>query len=132
MTDEAGVHRIVRDLMGAWNLHDARTFAALFAPDADFTNVVGMFFHGREEIERFHAPLFASRFVQSHQSAEDVRIRWLAPELASVDVRWAMTGVRDERGQERPVRHGVLHIVASKRSGKWEIDVVHNTEVPVH
>jgi len=85
--DERGIRRLVPDLVVAWNAHDAHAFAEIFAEDADFTNVLGMGAHGRRAIEEFHAPMFAGIFKNSHLTSEDVKIRFLSPDIASVDVR---------------------------------------------
>src|SRR5947209_2939124 len=56
--DEAAVRELVATFEKACNKHDAKAFAAVFALDADFTNVRGMAGHGRKAIEEFHRPLF--------------------------------------------------------------------------
>jgi uncharacterized protein (TIGR02246 family) len=43
---------LVADVEDAWNTHDMSRFAARFAEDADFINVRGWWWRGREEIER--------------------------------------------------------------------------------
>jgi SnoaL-like domain len=45
---------LVREIEDAWNSHDMRRFAACFAADADFVNVVGAWWRGRAEIEEKH------------------------------------------------------------------------------
>ena len=42
---------LVVEIEAAWNSHDMSRFAACFAADADFVNVAGAWWHGREEIE---------------------------------------------------------------------------------
>ena len=58
-SDEDAVHSLVDRFMAAWNDHDPHAFAAVFAEDADFTNVIGEGASGRENIEKFHAPMFS-------------------------------------------------------------------------
>jgi uncharacterized protein (TIGR02246 family) len=98
--DEKAIEDVLRDFADAWNRHDAKAFSMVFAEDAAFTNVVGMSAHGRAEIEKFHAPLFATRFRDTHQTIADVKIRFITPDVAAVDARWEMTG------RERPRRSG--------------------------
>ena len=61
-TDKLSIEAVVTQFMDAWNQHDAHAFAALFAEDADFTNVRGTHAHGRKAVEQFHAPMFATIF----------------------------------------------------------------------
>ncbi len=78
---------------------DAHAFSMVFHEDADFTNVWGMTAHGRKAIEEFHRPLLegdGSGPVPSFKHAElkvlDTRIRFLRPDVASVDATWTQTG----------------------------------------
>jgi hypothetical protein len=66
--DEKGIKQVLTGFVEAWNRHDAKAFSMLFAEDADFTNVRGMSAHGRTEVEKMHAPRFATNFKDSHQT----------------------------------------------------------------
>jgi len=113
----------------AWNARDPRVFAALFAPDADFTNVVGVQVTGRAAIERLHAQAFATVFRDSQLSIEATRTRPLGSDLFAADVSWSMTGARTQDDLLRPPRHGVMALVLRGRGGATEIVVMHNLEV---
>ena len=55
MTDPAAVaHDLAAALTAAWNAGDADAFAARFAPDAEFINIFGMLFVGREAVAAQH------------------------------------------------------------------------------
>lgn len=129
MPDSDGIRRLARAVETQWNRHDVKGWAVLFAQDADFTNVVGMTAHGREEIEEFHTIPFSTLFHQSHLSVGDERVRWLSPRLAWVDLPWAMTGALDDTGAERPPRRGIIHAVVSKGKGAWEFLIFANQEL---
>ena len=47
-----GVLHAFRD---AWNRHDADELASIFAPDATFVNVTGLWWNTREKIKTAHA-----------------------------------------------------------------------------
>jgi uncharacterized protein (TIGR02246 family) len=49
----------------------------------------------RIEIEKFHAPLFATRFKDTNQTMTRIRIRFVRPDVAAVDAWWEMTGAKD-------------------------------------
>ncbi|MFZ5789317.1 MAG: SgcJ/EcaC family oxidoreductase [Pseudomonadota bacterium] len=128
--DEQAVRGIVKALVAAWNRHDARAFAVVFAEDADFTNVFGMHAKGRAEIEGFHLPIFKTMFKDSRLEAVETRIRFLRPDVAAADVLWKMTGAHDANGKEWPDRRGLLNFVATAKGGAWSIDVFHNMDLP--
>ncbi|MEO5324916.1 SgcJ/EcaC family oxidoreductase [Mesorhizobium sp. CC13] len=121
---------IARRIADAWNVHDAGAFAALFAKDADFTNVFGMEATGRAEIERFHAPVFETMFKESVLSVDGARSRMLREDVATVDLRWSMTGARDPMGREWARRRGLISLVMSRENGDWLIASMHNMDLP--
>jgi uncharacterized protein (TIGR02246 family) len=128
-TDEHAIRAVMDRFMDAWNHHVAKAFAAVFAEDADFTNVRGIGASGRQKIEDFHAPVFATIFSKSHQEYTDVKTRFIRPDIAAVDVHWKMTGVIDAQGNPRPDREGLLNFVMAKNAGRWEILVMHNLDL---
>ena len=71
--DEKGIKQVLAAFVEAWNHHDAKAFSLVFAEDADFTNVRGMSAHGRAEVEKFHAPRFATKFKDSNQKIAEIR-----------------------------------------------------------
>jgi uncharacterized protein (TIGR02246 family) len=129
--DEEGIKMALADFVEAWNKHDAKAFSLVFAEDADFTNVRGMSVHGRAEIEKFHAPLFATRFKDTNQKIAKSKIRFIKPDVAAVDVWWEMTGAKGPEGQDIPLRKGLLNFVMTKEAGKWLILVMHNRDLPL-
>jgi uncharacterized protein (TIGR02246 family) len=127
--DDDAIRAVMDRFMDAWNHHDAHAFAAVFAEDADFTNVIGRGASGRARIEEFHAPAFATVFKDSHQKYTDIKTRYLRPEIAAVDVHWEMTGATDAQGNPRPLRQGLLNFIMMRNAGQWQIVVMHNLEL---
>ena len=128
--DRESIARTVANFEDAWNRHDAHAFAMTFTEDADFTNVFGAQAQGRANIEAFHVPPFAGIFSESHQTGAIRSIRFLRPDLASVDVDWQMTGLKTPDGAARPPRKGLLDwVMARQGDGSWLIQVMHNTEL---
>jgi uncharacterized protein (TIGR02246 family) len=127
--DAQQIHGVMDAFVDAWNRHDAKAFAAVFAEDADFTNWRGMGASGRSKIEEFHAPLFATIFKNSHQTMTDINIRFVRADVAAVEVHWDMTGQTDALGNARPPRQGILNFVMAKNDGKWQIVVMHNLDL---
>jgi len=123
------VESVAHRLIEAWNRHDPHAFAAVFAADAEFTNVFGMQATGRGKIEQFHAPIFETMFKDSHLSADSVRSRLVRPDVATLDLRWSMTGARDPIGNEWPRRRGLISVVATRDHDEWLIATMHNMEL---
>jgi uncharacterized protein (TIGR02246 family) len=129
MTEDDAIRAVMDSFMGGWNHHDVHAFAAVFAEDADVTNVQGKSASGRAKIEEFHTRPFATLFKDSHEKYTDIKIRYLRPDIAAVDVHWEMTGATDAQGNPRPLRQGLLNFVMMKNQGQWQIVVMHNMDV---
>jgi len=127
-TDRQAIGTLMDRFMDAWNRHDAKAFAAVFAEDADFTNWRGEGASGRSKIEAFHAPMFATIFKNSHQSYTAINTRFIRSDVATVDVHWEMTGAMDAQGDPRPDRRGLLSFTMEKNAGQWQIVVMHNLD----
>jgi uncharacterized protein (TIGR02246 family) len=126
-TDESAI----RDLAGArqqqaWNQHNARAYAALFAEDGDVVNVVAWWWKGRAEIESNLTRMFANIFRESTLTFRQVDVRFLTPDIAIAHARWTMTGARMPPGLPEP-REGLQTLTVQKRNGKWLIAAFHNT-----
>ena len=59
---EAPIRAQVERFVSAWNEHDMRALSRLFADDADFVNVVGIWWKSRREIEAAHAATHQTLF----------------------------------------------------------------------
>ena len=136
--DEAAIRELAAAFEKTHNKHDAKAFAALFAPDGDFTNVRGMTAKGPKAIEEFHRPLFEGDTSKGNPSFKDavlkvdeVRVRFLRPDVASVDVLWTQTGSKAPDGKDRGTRKGLASWVAAKEGGRWQVAVMHNMDLPV-
>jgi uncharacterized protein (TIGR02246 family) len=136
--DEAAVRELVTAFEKASNKHDANAFAAVFAADADFTNVRGMAGHGRKAIEDFHRPLFegdTSKGNPSFKNAvlkiDEVKVRFVRPDVAAVDIFWTQTGSVAPDGKDRGTRKGLATWVVTEENGMWHVAVMHNMELPV-
>ena len=127
---EQGISKVLADFLEAWNKHDAKAFALVFAEDADFTNVAGISARGRAEVEKFHAPRFATTFKDTHQTITETKVRFIKPDVALVDARWEMTGAKNAQGQDVGLRKGLLTFVMTKEGNRWFITVMHNMNLP--
>ena len=124
------VDAAVSALMDAWNRHDMVAYAAQFHPQADFVNVIGMHWTGRQEIEAAHLHLHHTIFRNSTLQSEGHTVRFLAPEIAIAHVNWQMTGAEGLPGWDvATVRHGVMTLVLVGDAGNWLVTAAHNTDI---
>jgi len=134
--DEAAIRELAAGFEKTHTAHDAKAFAALFAPDGEFTNVRGMTARGPKAIEEFHRPLFEGdtskgnpSFKEAVLKVDEVRTRFLRPDVASVDILWTQTGSKAPDGKDRGTRKGLASWVVTKEGGAWHVAVMHNMDL---
>jgi uncharacterized protein (TIGR02246 family) len=131
--DQDAVNAVVVEFNRAMNAKDVVAFADVFHVDADFTNVSGVSAHGRKAVEDFHRPRFesdgtkGSSFKNAVSTILSTRIRFIRPDVASVDVAWTMAGAVLD-GKTSALRKGLLSWIVTKENGRWGIAVMHNSE----
>src|SRR5260370_41172285 len=60
--DENNIRTVARAYAGAWNHHDMKALARLFTDEAEWVNIVGMYWRGKtglvKAIDVFHRTIF--------------------------------------------------------------------------
>lgn len=113
----------------AWMARDASMLASLFAEDADFVNVVGLWWRKREDIEASHAYGFARIFMDSTLRLGRTRLRRLGDDAAVVHVRFTLEGQRGPDGAQLGVRRTVMTFVMARQDGGWLCVAAQNTDI---
>src|SRR5215469_10442946 len=120
--DKAAIQQFVTDFVNTWNNHDARGVAMHYVEDGDFTSVKGEPSHGRKELEDHYTTIFTTFLKNAHTTDTVKSIRFLGPDLASVDLDWL---VQEPSAPGGVLRRGLLTWILTKRNGQWMIFVYH-------
>ena len=139
--DQDVARKAVNDFAETWNRHDMAAFGNLFTTDADFVNVGGRWWKGRDEIQRNHAFMHATipqdtsgvglparaygLFKASTYRFDRIDVRFLGNDVAVAHGAWTMTG--DARTSEP--RQGMMTFVLKLDGGRWLIAAAQNTEI---
>lgn len=131
--DRASIKALVQEEGNAWNRGDAKAFAAHFAEDGSFTNIVGMQTYGRTPFQAQHQYIFTTIYKGSHNELTIGRLKFVRPDVAIADVDGVLSNmISPPRGT--PLfpdgsMHVKLQLVLSKQDGAWQIDSFHNVTV---
>jgi uncharacterized protein (TIGR02246 family) len=120
---------VVSAFAATWNRHDMVAFADLFAPDAEFVNVVGIWWKGRESIRNAHEFTHSSMFKHSRLSILSTEVRFPVEEVAIARSRWTLEGHASPDGAALPQRSGILLNLLRRSSRSWEIIDSQNTDI---
>ena len=114
----------------AWNARDADALAALFDADAEFVNVVGLWWHDREAIRRAHAYGLARIFQHSTLRVGTIRVKRLRDDVAVVHARMQLEDQTPIGAVARPrARTNVFSFVVHRTGDGWRCASAHNTDV---
>lgn len=114
----------------AWNARDPDTIAGLFDEDAEFVNVVGLWWHDREAIRRAHAYGLTRIFDRSTLRLGAVRVRPLADDIAVVHARMHLTDQTPVGEVARPQpRTNIFTFVVHRTDEGWRCVAAQNTDV---
>ena len=128
-TEVAAVQRVGAAFVDDWNRHDMNSFGALFADDAQFVNVIGLWWHSRAEIQKEHEALHATRMRMSHLVATERVVHLLGPDVAVLLQQWQLTGDTGVDGATLAERRGVMSLVTVKAGDHWQIASAQNTDI---
>jgi uncharacterized protein (TIGR02246 family) len=137
--DEQDVRQAVSGFVDCWNRHDMVAFGKLFAPDADFVNVAGDWWKGREAIQERHAyahgaipvdtpgdlPRYYGIFKNSTLKFTQIEVRFLRKDVAVAHVSMELLG--DARTPNP--RRTTATFVLTRQNGGWLIAAAQNTEI---
>jgi uncharacterized protein (TIGR02246 family) len=113
----------------AWNAADAGLLSELFTEDADFVNVVGLWWRTRAQIRDNHAYGFRHMFPHTVMTLNKVVARQLGPDVAVVHAAWTLTGQITPTGETAGDRSGVLSFtLARQNDGHWLAVSAQNTD----
>lgn len=124
--DVAAIRQVQVLQAAAWNQHDARAYANLFAEDGDAVNVLGWWWRGRPEIERKMREGFEFVYAQSTITISDVDVRFLSPSMAVAHVRWKMAGAKTPPNMPE-TREGIQLQILTKQDSGWLISSFQST-----
>lgn len=111
---------IATGFAAAWNAADAQLLAECFTEDADFVNVVGLWWRSRTQIRDNHAYGFRYMFPRTTMTLQKVACRVLGSDFAVVHAAWTVTGQITPTGEPAGDRYGVLSFtVARQPDGNW-------------
>ena len=126
--DEAQIRSLAANWETAWNKHNMKALFMSFTENADFVNVAGRHWKGRQEIEAQHTARL-SQFIKSTITTKAVTLQFLKPDIGLVHIDWAITGDTDPDGTARKPREGIFLWIVIKQGGRWRIRAAQNTNV---
>lgn len=120
----AGDERSIRGLADrynvAWATMDPITLAEIWSQEGDIIHPDGASERGRQTIQQNRTEQFMRReFSGSKHILSIGNVRCLTADVAVVDGKWELRGVRDGTGNPRPRGEGLISIAVKRSTGGW-------------
>jgi uncharacterized protein (TIGR02246 family) len=112
--DEAAIKKNAEARTAAWNKHDGKALAALFAADGDRVTGQG-YFSGRAQVEKSYADRFQTVNKNASLKIDSEKLHFLTADTAVDDRDVTITG-----GTNGTVKNHVADIFV-KRNGQWTL-----------
>lgn len=114
----------------AWMERDADMLASLFAEDAEFVNVVGLWWHNRADIKKAHAYGFDKIFSESDLALRKTSVKYVSDEIAVVHARMRLKNQTPKGEVETPsLRQNMFSFVVQKKEDYWICVSAQNTDI---
>ena len=121
---------IPRLFVEAWQAKDADFLASLFREKAEFVNVVGIWWHTREQIRKAHAYGFETIFPNSELALGKLVRTSLTPTSAVVHARMRLKQQSSHPdAQQIQPRQTIMSLVVIKEQERWLCVSAHNTDI---
>ena len=105
----------------AWNRHDTKAMAAMWAPDGDLANPVGRWAKGTAEVEKLFADEHATIMKKSTYKNGAMSVRPLSGDMALADWDVEISGEVGPDGKTLPTEKAHVTSLMKKAGGKWWI-----------
>jgi uncharacterized protein (TIGR02246 family) len=129
-TEEKAIRQVLDGTIEAWNQHDTNKYFSYFTPEAQWVNVVGMWWHGTTEHKYALDIFMQAMFNKTTHRALQSEVKMLRPDLALVRHRWELKGwVLPDGRDMSDASTGVMTMIMEKRKGRWMIIDGHNTSI---
>lgn len=114
----------------AWNNRDAIALANLFSEDAEFVNVVGLWWHNRYDIWKAHDYGLRVIFNNSDLELRKTTCRIIGESTALVYARMKLSGQTQHGEISAPGdRKNIFSFVLERQAKGWVTISAHNTDV---
>jgi len=115
-----------------WNQRNAKGIASLFSEDAEFVNVVGLWWHNRKDIEKAHAYGLKVIFDNSELKVLKTQVKFLEDHIALLHSKMRLKGqTNPDGGSDKSLgeRRNIFSFIVMKKVDKWECVSAHNTDI---
>jgi uncharacterized protein (TIGR02246 family) len=119
--NEATIRKLYAEYTAAWNRHDPKAMATFWMLDGDYMEPDGRHAKGQAEVEKLFTQEQQTVFKESTLALTIETVWFITADVAMVDGKYDLSGVRDLEGKQLPTRSGHLTAVLMREDGSWKV-----------
>ncbi len=116
--------------VSGWNNKDVDEMMSAFTEDAEFINVVGLWWHNVEEIQKAHDYGLKVIFKDSELKIQKITIKELTSDVSIVHSKMRLKNQTGKGNVEQPkLRQNIFTFVVQRFNHEWKCVAAHNTDI---
>jgi uncharacterized protein (TIGR02246 family) len=127
--DKDDIAAVIHGFEDAWAKRDMAAFRSMLTDDCDWVNVVGMHWHGRDEVTEMHHVLLEGRYKGVNFHTLSYEESEIAPGVALVVLKSQLDDFITPEGQAVKGLQNMGIMVLVKREGKWLVRASENSSI---
>ena len=127
--DTEDIRAAIRSFETGWNRHDIDAMFQAFTPDAEWLNVVGMWWQGLQDVKRAHRVYHETLFANTSFNIDQIHVRLVTRDTAVAVVRWNKGSFLAPDGRQWPAGRDMMSLVLVRQGEHWLIAAGHNTTI---
>ncbi|ADB42303.1 SgcJ/EcaC family oxidoreductase [Spirosoma linguale] len=128
-TDSTAILAATEALVTSWNNHNYADMATYATPDVDWVNIVGMWWKGRDAVQKAHQVYHQSMFKNTPLTTVNTTIRFITPDVALVHHLTSIGAFTTPGGHTAGNDQNLATLVFVKQQGKWLLTAGQNVPV---
>lgn len=120
---------IPKTFVAGWNSKNIDLLVSVFEEDAEFVNVVGLWWHDRKSIRKAHDYGLKVIFKDTDLEIRESRVKYVREDVAVVHVRLRLVGQTSFHGQRAYPRQTIFSFFVHKKEQEWRCTAAHNTDI---
>jgi uncharacterized protein (TIGR02246 family) len=121
LENEAAIRKLYAQYTAAWNQHDPKAMASFWTLDGDYMEPDGHHAKGQADVAKLFTQEQQTVFKDSTLSLTIETVWFITEDVAMVDGKYDLSGVRDLEGKQLPTRTGHLTAVLMREEGTWKV-----------
>lgn len=124
--DKIAIEKQVDAVINSWNNHNYNDMKDYATEDADWVNVVGMWWKNRKEVQYAHQVFHKVMFQNTPLSKTSVHTRFITNDVAVVHLYWHIGAYTTPNGNHYNEAENLALMVFVNKAGKWLLTSTEN------